>query len=75
MSLEQVWREAVAHHEIGIPGALLTEYRCKRRGCLLLRVWQTPKGPEFFAPPAGLPNWYATAGQLHWPSFDRDDGE
>lgn len=70
MSLEQEWQEAVAHYEAGAKGL---EYRCSRKGCLLLKVWQTPNGPEFFAPSRGLPDWYATAGQLHWPSFDRDE--
>jgi hypothetical protein len=73
MSLEQEWREAVARHQVGVKNVMLAEYRCRKKGCLMLRIWQTPNGPEFFAPPAGLPDWYATAGQLHWPNFDQND--
>ncbi|RFZ48233.1 hypothetical protein [Mycobacterium marinum] len=40
--------EAMAHHKAGVRGALLAQYRCSE-GCLLMDVWQTPLGAEFFA--------------------------
>jgi hypothetical protein len=52
-ALERLRREAIRHHEqLRATGLMkrveLAEYRC-RKGCLLLRVWQTPNGPEFYA--------------------------
>jgi hypothetical protein len=47
--LERARSEAIAHHKAGVKGSLLVEYRCRVRKCLLLRVWETPNGPEFFA--------------------------
>ncbi|MGA9492892.1 MAG: hypothetical protein WBV80_21940 [Mycobacterium sp.] len=69
---EQAWRDAMAHYEAGVNGAMLAEYRCREKNCLLLRVWQTPTGPEFFAPSARVSGYYATAGQFDFPSFNRD---
>jgi hypothetical protein len=34
----------------GVKSSLLVEYRCRAKGCLLLRVWQTPDGLQFTAP-------------------------
>ncbi|WP_041180491.1 hypothetical protein [Mycobacterium canetti] len=47
-SLERIRRETIAHHDAGVKRAALAEYRCRTRKCLLLRVWQTPNGPEFY---------------------------
>lgn len=48
--LERARREAIAHHNAGVKRATLVEYRCRlRKKCLLLRVWQTPSGPQFYA--------------------------
>jgi hypothetical protein len=47
--LERARSEAIAHHKAGVKGSLLVEYRCRARKCILLRVWETPNGPEFFA--------------------------
>ena len=33
-----------------VNAGLLVEYRCRAKGCLLLRVWQTPNGLELLAP-------------------------
>lgn len=68
---EQAWREAVAHYKAGVKDSLLAEYRCRKKGCLLLHVWQSPNGPEFFAPAAEISDQYTTAGQLDWPAFNR----
>jgi hypothetical protein len=56
-------REVIAHHEAGVRGVLLVEYRCRAKGCLLLRVWQTPNGPEFLASGYRLSNRYTLAGR------------
>lgn len=49
--LETRRREAITHHKAGVKRAALIEYRCRlRKKCLLLRVWQTPSGLEFYAP-------------------------
>ena len=45
----------------GVKSSLLVEYRCRAKGCLLLRVWQTPHGPEFVAPGRQLSSRYALA--------------
>lgn len=47
--LDRSRSDAIAHHRAGVKGALLVEYRCRVKKCLLLQVWQTPTGPEFFA--------------------------
>lgn len=48
--LDRARADAIAHHAVGVNGARLVEYRCRhRKRCLLLRVWQTPSGPEFVA--------------------------
>lgn len=73
MTFEDSWAEAVAHHEAGVKGALLAEYRCRKRGCLLLHVWQAPKGLEFFAPAARISDQFISAGQWHWLGFNRED--
>jgi hypothetical protein len=44
--------------------SLLLEYRCRARGCLLLKVWQTPNGPEFAAPGRRLSDRYTFARRL-----------
>lgn len=44
--------------------SLLAEYRCRAKGCLLLRVWQTPNGPEFVAPAHRLSDRYTLARHL-----------
>jgi hypothetical protein len=51
--LERVRRDAITHHEALLAADMmnkvaLAEYRCQM-GCSLLRVWQTPSGPEFYA--------------------------
>jgi hypothetical protein len=33
-----------------VKSASLLEYRCRPKGCLLLRVWQTPEGRRFWTP-------------------------
>jgi len=45
-------------------GCLLLEYRCRAKGCLLLRVWQTPEGPAWQAPGRALSNRGALARDL-----------
>lgn len=70
---EDSWREAVSHHEAGVKDVLLAEYRCRERGCLLLRIWQSPNGPEFFAPSARVSDQNTSAGQWHWLGFNRSD--
>ena len=72
MTYESSWAEALAHHRAGVKGALLVEYRCCTKGCLLLHVWQTPKGLEFFAPAARISDQFITAGQWHWLGFNRE---
>lgn len=72
MTYESSWAEALAHHRAGVKGALLVEYRCRTKGCLLLHVWQTPKGLEFFAPAARISDRFTSAGQWHWLGFNRD---
>lgn len=34
-----------------IRAALVVEYRCRRRGCLLLHIWRSPQGLMFYQPP------------------------
>lgn len=70
-SREQSWRDAVAHYKAGVKGALLAEYRCRTKGCLLLHVWQSPNGLEFFAPAARVSDQYTSAGQWHWLGMNR----
>ncbi len=60
---ESIRRDVIAHYEAGVKGSLLAEYRCKR-GCLLLHVWQSPNGPEFFAPGGRVSDHYALAFAL-----------
>jgi hypothetical protein len=64
-------REVLAHYEAGVKGALLVEYRCRQRRCPLLHVWQTPNGPEFFAPGCRVSDRWASAPQLDWLALDR----
>jgi hypothetical protein len=33
---------------------LVAEYRCREKGCLLLHVWQTPRGRYWYRPPYNL---------------------
>lgn len=73
MSREDSWHEAVTHHTAGVKDSMLAEYRCRTKGCLLLRVWNSPNGPEFFAPAARVSDQYTEAGQWHWLGFNRDD--
>ena len=74
---EQYWREAMSHYYAGekpgdsVKDSLLAEYRCRRNGCLLLHVWSSPNGPEFYAPSARVSKRFQSAGQLHWLSFNR----
>jgi hypothetical protein len=42
-----------------VKSSLLLEYRCRARGCVLLRVWQTPNGPEFITPRRHLSSKWA----------------
>ncbi|MDQ1306119.1 MAG: hypothetical protein QG671_1951 [Actinomycetota bacterium] len=75
---EQAWRDAMRHHAVGmdeLKKSLLAEYRCRKGGCLLLRVWNSPNGPEFYAPAARVSDRFATAGQLDWPAFNRHSPE
>lgn len=37
-----------------VRGAAVVEYRCKRRGCLLMHVWQAPAGLTYYQPPYKL---------------------
>jgi hypothetical protein len=57
-----------------VTAALLLEYRCRARGCLLLKVWQTPNGPEFFAPGRGLSRRYAWVRRAELDILDDGDG-
>jgi len=68
---EQAWHDATAHYELGVKGSMLAEYRCREKNCLLLHVWQTPSGPEFFAPAARVSGRFTNAGQFDWPTFNR----
>lgn len=45
--------------------ALLAEYRCRARGCLLLRVWQSPDGPQWSKPRRRLSPLYALLRDFH----------
>jgi hypothetical protein len=72
VTFESSWAEAVAHHRAGVKDVLLVEYRCRTKGCLLLHVWQAPKGLEFFAPAARVSDRFTSAGQWHWLGFNRD---
>jgi hypothetical protein len=49
-----------------VNSALLLEYRCRAKGCLLLRVWQTPKGPEYLAPGHRLSRLYRINETEDW---------
>jgi hypothetical protein len=49
----------------GANAALLAEYRCRTKGCLLLRVWQTPTGPEWSKPKRRLSGLYAMLRDFH----------
>jgi hypothetical protein len=73
VTFETSWAEAVAHHGAGVKDVLLVEYRCRTKGCLLLHVWQAPKGMEFFAPAARVSDQYSSAGQWLWLGYNRDD--
>lgn len=73
MSREDSWTEAVNHYRAGVRDSMLAEYRCKAKGCLLLRVWNSPNGEEFFAPAARVSDRFVSAGQLHWLGFNRSD--
>ncbi|WP_370499772.1 hypothetical protein NWT09_22170 [Mycolicibacterium sp. jd] len=73
MNREDSWQEAVAHYRAGVKDSMLAEYRCRVKGCLLLRVWNSPNGPEFFAPAARVSDQYTSAGQWHWLGFNRAD--
>ncbi|GFG66889.1 hypothetical protein MKUB_43790 [Mycobacterium kubicae] len=42
-------------------GAVLLEYRCRAKGCLLLQIWQTPDGPKFRAPANRVSGRYGLA--------------
>jgi hypothetical protein len=68
---EDIGRDVFAHYAAGVKGALLAEYRCRKRGCLLLHVWQTPMGPEFFAPGGRVSDRYELAHQFDWPGLGR----
>lgn len=72
MTFESPWSDAIEHYRAGVKGALLAEYRCRTKGCLLLHMWQAPNGIEFFAPAARVSEQYTSAGQLHWLGFNRD---
>lgn len=58
---QAIAREVIAHYKAGIKASLLAEYRCRTSGCLLLHVWQAPKGLEFFVPKRRLSEGYAFA--------------
>lgn len=73
MSREDSWREAVRHYKSGVADSMLAEYRCSAKGCLLLRVWNSPNGEEFYAPAARVSGRYSTAGQFNWLGFNRTD--
>ena len=45
-------------------GSLLVEYRCRTKGCLLLRVSQTPDGLEYYAPGHRLSDRYTRIRDL-----------
>lgn len=68
---EEAWREAMRHHAAGVVDCLLVEYRCRTKGCLLLRVWQAPRGIEFYAPSVRVSNQKVMAKQWHWLGFNR----
>jgi hypothetical protein len=62
-----------------VKDSLLVEYRCRAKGCVLLRVWQTPPGPQFIAPGHRLSDRWTrirhlakrlSVGGTEWP----DDG-
>jgi hypothetical protein len=69
---EQAWRDAIRHYRAGMKGSMLAYYRCRAKGCLLLAIWQTPKGLEFFAPAARISDRFTSAGQWHWLGFNRE---
>ena len=69
--LEDSWTVAITHYRAGVKDSLLAEYRCRTKGCLLLRVWQAPRGLEFYAPAARVSDQYTSAGQWHWLGFNR----
>jgi hypothetical protein len=73
VSLEDSWAEAVAHYRAGVDDSLLAVYRCRRKGCVLLKVWNAPRGQEFFAPAARIADRNLTARQWHWLGFNRAD--
>lgn len=74
-------RSALALHGLmqqsgQLPSATLLEYRCRRHGCLLLRVFQTPEGPGVFRPafrrsPEANASSHATARKEHTSDGDR----
>jgi hypothetical protein len=68
-------RDVIAHYEAGVKGALLLEYRCRANGCLLLHVWQTPNGPEFFAPDHRLSDRYTLARHFERLALTEMEGE
>jgi hypothetical protein len=68
---ENVRRDVLAHYEASVKGSMLVEYRCRKKGCLLLHVWQTSNGPEFFAPGGRVSDRYALARQFDWLAPDR----
>jgi hypothetical protein len=47
-----------------VSGSLLVVYRCRPKGCLLLRVSQTPDGPQFYAPAHRLSDRYTRIRDL-----------
>ena len=69
---EDIHNEVLTHYAAGVKTALLAEYRCRARGCLLLHVWQTPMGPEFFAPGGRVSDRYEAAQQFDWPGRGRE---
>ena len=40
---------------------LLAEYRCRKKGCVLLHVWNTPTGRKYYQRAYGLPSSVAEA--------------
>lgn len=71
MTYEGSWSDAIAHHQAGVKDVLVAEYRCRTKGCLLLHVWQSPNGLEFYAPAARVSNRYTSASQWHWLGLNR----
>lgn len=72
---EQAWQDAMRNYRAGVKRSMLAVYRCRAKGCLLLAVWESPSGLEFFAPAARVSSKFTTAGQLDWPTFNRTGSE